>query len=230
MGCTIGTTDDEQADDDEAVAETSPSETSTNSPSTSTTGPSNTSDTSTSETSTSTSETSTSDTGTGETEGASCDHNDGWEPNHDAMTPCMVTWQTVSEWSASRMVDDAYLCPGEGDWYHFDVESLGYTEHFLYLRGLVEDAGLCGAQCDEPVIPAGPEYAMTIEVYRVDGIKLNLLLSTTDDDGVLPLGGFGEDYAHELLIHVFSPNPKAEYSYRLSVEIRNYDGEDECEC
>jgi hypothetical protein len=158
-----------------------------------------------------------------------CELVDAWEPNPSAKKPAMVSWQSVDEWVAHRQLDEAYLCPGEGDWYYFDVESLGYEVHYLYVRALIEEAGLCGADCDQPVIPEGPEHAMTIEIHRADDLKL--LSSTTQEDGVIAINGpGGDEYAHDLLIHVFSATPKAEYSYSLSVQIRNYDGEDECEC
>jgi hypothetical protein len=167
------------------------------------------------------------ETTTGGAETPSCD--DGWEPNPSAEQPSMVTWESADEWAAHHQIDDAVLCAGEHDWYRFDVQSLGYSEHYLYVRALIKDAGLCGEACDQPVIPAGPEHAMTIEVYREDDVEL--LATLTDDDGVLVLNGPGGDaYADDLLIHVFSPTGTAEYPYRLSVSIRNYDGEDECEC
>jgi hypothetical protein len=163
----------------------------------------------------------------GETGEADCD--DAWEPNPSADQPSMVIWQSADEWAANHQIDDAGLCAGEHDWYHFDVESLGFDEHYLYVRALVKDAGLCGASCDQPVIPAGPQHAMTVEIYRANDVQL--LATQTDDDGVLVLNGpGGEAYARDVLIHVFSPTVGAEYPYRLLVSMRNYDGEDECEC
>jgi hypothetical protein len=157
-----------------------------------------------------------------------CQFKDPWEPNASAHQPSMVAWESADEWTAHHQIDDAGLCAGEDDWYHYEVESLGYVEHYLYIRALVENAGLCGADCGQPVLPAGPKYAMTVEVYRADNMQM--LTSYTDDDGVLVINGPGGDaYAHDLLIHVFS-HTLAQYSYRLSVEVRNYDGEDECEC
>jgi hypothetical protein len=167
------------------------------------------------------------ETTSAETGTESCD--DSWEPNPSADQASRIMWQSADEWTAQQHIDDASLCSGEDDWYHFDVQSLGYVEHYLYVRALIKDAGLCGLNCDEPVIPAGPQHAMTIEIYRADDVEL--LASLTDDDGVLVINGPGGDaYADDLLIHVFSPTPTAEYPYRLSVAIRNYDGEDECEC
>jgi hypothetical protein len=158
---------------------------------------------------------------------ATCE--DEWEPNASAEQASTITWESADEWSAYRDIDDAGLCPGDHDWYHFDVESLSYAEHYLYIRALIKDAGLCGPGCGEPEIPAGPQHAVTVEVYRADDGAL--LASETDDDGVLVLNGpSGEAYSHDLVIHVFSPTLSAEYPYRLSVSIRNYDGEDECEC
>lgn len=128
----------------------------------------------------------------------------------------------------SRQLTLPELCAGEDDWYRFDVAGLNYSEHHLYVRGLVKDAGLCGASCGQPVIAPGPEHAMTIEVYRGD--TLEPLTAQTADHGVLKFGGWGEEYSHGLLIRVYSPTATAAYPYRLTVEIRNYDGEDECEC
>lgn len=157
-----------------------------------------------------------------------CHIHDPWEPNPSADRASMVPWESADGFTAYHRINDAGLCAGEDDWYRYDVESLGHAEHYLYLRALVEDAGLCGEDCDQPVLVAGPEHAMTVEVYRAHDMQL--LASDTKDGGVLMINGSGgEAYAHDLLIRVFSPT-FAEYHYRLSVEVRNYDGEDECEC
>jgi hypothetical protein len=157
-----------------------------------------------------------------------CQLADRWEPNPSADQPSIVPWHSVDGWVAHSDIDDAGLCAGEDDWYYYDVDGLGYVEHYLYVRALIENAGLCGLDCGQPVLSAGPQYAMTVEVYRAHDMQL--LTSGTQDDGVLAINGpGGEPYAHDLLVRVFSETV-AEYSYRLSVEIRNYDGEDECEC
>ncbi|WP_146158185.1 hypothetical protein [Enhygromyxa salina] len=44
------------------------------------------------------------------------------------------------------------------------------------------------------------------------------------------IGGWGEAYSPDLLIHVYGPTPAATYNYDLHVQIRGYDVEDECEC
>ncbi|MCY1053518.1 hypothetical protein [Nannocystis sp. SCPEA4] len=157
-----------------------------------------------------------------------CPLNDAWEPNDDPDDPTDMAWDAADTWSAWHEVDDAYLCPGEDDWYRIDLAGLGYSVHYLYVRALVKDAGLCGAACGEPVLAAGPENAMTIEVYRADTHEA--LIAQTADDGVLALAGSGDDYADGLLLRVHSDTPTAEYPYRLSVSVRNYEGEDECEC
>lgn len=159
--------------------------------------------------------------------GAGCER-DAWEPNPDAATASPVEWDSADPWTAWRSIDDATLCAGEEDWYRFDVERLGYTVHAVYIRALVAGAGLCGADCGETVIPAGPQHAMTLEVHRGDASQL--LMAQTADDGVLALDGWGDDFSHPLLIRVYSPTPSARYPYRLTVNIRNYEGEDECEC
>lgn len=157
-----------------------------------------------------------------------CPFEDPWEPNGAAEQPSLVAWQSADGWTAHCEISDAGLCAGEDDWYRYDVETLGYVEHYLYVRALVEDAGLCGTDCGQPELMPGPRYEMTVEIYRA--YDMQLLTSSTDDDGVLAINGpGGEPYTHDLLVHVFSET-LAEYPYRLSVEVRNYDGEDECEC
>jgi hypothetical protein len=160
--------------------------------------------------------------------GDECQLGDPWEPNATADQPSRVAWLSANEWTAHHQIDDASLCAGEDDWYAYDIETLGYLEHYVYIRALIAEAGLCGSDCGQPVLLAGPQHAMTVEVYRAH--DLQLLTSATDDDGVLVINAPGGDaYARDLLIHVFSET-SAEYAYRLSVEVRNYDGEDECEC
>jgi hypothetical protein len=156
-----------------------------------------------------------------------CD-DDVWEPNPDAERASEVEWESADAWTAWRALDDLHLCAGDEDWYAFDVARLGYTVHAVYIRALVAGAGLCGADCGETVIPAGPRHAMTLEVHRGDAS--GLLMSQTADDGVLVLDGWGDDFAGGLRIRVFSPTASASYPYRLTVNIRKYEGEDECEC
>lgn len=164
-----------------------------------------------------------------ETGGVSCELNDGWEVNESAEQASEVAWTASDAWSSYRTLDDGYLCAGEDDWYRFETDSLGYAEHYFYIRALIKDAGLCGASCGDPVIPQGPEHAMTIDVHRAD--TLELIGTSSSDTGVLWFNGPGGDaFAHDVLLHVYSTTPDAEYPYRLSVSIRNYDGEDECEC
>lgn len=157
---------------------------------------------------------------------AGCD-DDVWEPNPDAARASQVAWESADAWSAWRALDDLYLCPGDEDWYAFDLAALDYEIHAVYIRALVADAGLCGADCDETVISTGPQHAMTLEVYRGDTTEL--LMTQTADDGVLVLDGYGDDYARGLRVRVHSPTA-AGFPYRLTVNIRNYEGEDECEC
>src|SRR5690606_25131669 len=97
-----------------------------------------------------------------------CELNDLMEPNPGPDEATQVAWGAADMWSAYHAISDAYLCAGEDDWYRFDVAGLDYTTHFVYIRALVKDAGLCGAACDEPVLMPGPEHAITVEVYRGD--------------------------------------------------------------
>ncbi|HEY8375947.1 MAG TPA: hypothetical protein VIK91_05635 [Nannocystis sp.] len=155
-----------------------------------------------------------------------CD-DDVWEPNPDPAAAAEVAWESADRWSAWRALDDLFLCPGDDDWYAFDVAALAYEIHAVYIRALVAGAGLCGADCGEPVLSPGPAYALTLEVYREGASEL--LMTQTADDGVLVLDGYGDDYARGFLVRVTSPTA-ASFPYRLTVNIRNYEGEDECEC
>jgi hypothetical protein len=123
---------------------------------------------------------------------------------------------------------DGLLCSGESDWYHVAAGSLNYRFYALHLDGIVEGSSWCGEGCEEPWLPDAPENTLQIDVH--DAATLQLLGTQTATDGRVDLGGTGEAYSKDLLVHVHADPPEAAYAYMLSIEIRGYDGEDECEC
>ena len=120
----------------------------------------------------------------------------------------MMAWQFINPSSVGLGWETtAYLCAGEDDWYAFDSDSLGYEIYMVDVSALVKDAGYCGEICEQTVIPPGPQHAMTIDVHRAD--TMEILVTTSEEDGVLKLSGSGEVYSHDLLIHIYSPTPDA---------------------
>jgi hypothetical protein len=70
--------------------------------------------------------------------------------------------------------------------------------------------------------------AVSVEVF--DAETMVLLGTQTAQNGRIDLGGYGDAFAKDILVHVSGPGSAASYHYDLFVEIRGYDGEDECEC
>ncbi|PRP91078.1 hypothetical protein ENSA5_58150 [Enhygromyxa salina] len=120
------------------------------------------------------------------------------------------------------------MCSNEDDWYLFSVNDLDYEVYALYVDAIVMGSSWCGQWCDEPFLPAAPENAIAVEVF--DAESMMPLTQDLAQDGRIDIGGFGDAYSRDVLIHVYGPTPAATYPYELSVEIRGYDGEDECEC
>ncbi len=156
-----------------------------------------------------------------------CPNDDAWEFNGLPEDAAAVPWDAVSMWS-SYVAIDAFLCAGDSDWYHVSVDMLEYEFYALHLDGIVQGSSWCGMGCEDPWLPAAPENAMGVEVF--DAATLELLGNNEAQNGRVKLGGSGAAYAKDLLIRVYSPTPAATYDYELFVEIRGYDGEDECEC
>lgn len=156
-----------------------------------------------------------------------CPNDDKWEANGLPEDAAAVPWDDSDMWS-SYVAIDAFLCAGDSDWYHVSVEALGYELYSLHLNGIVQGSSWCGMSCEKPWLPAAPENAMGVEVY--DAATLELLGNQEAQNGRVKFGGLGEAYSKDLLIRVYSPTPAATYDYELFVEIRNYGGEDECEC
>lgn len=156
-----------------------------------------------------------------------CPNDDSWEPNGLPEAASAVAWDEVSMW-ASYVAIDAFLCAGDSDWYHVSVDTLEYDFYALHLDGIAQGSSWCGMGCDDPWLPAAPENAIGVKVF--DAATLELLGNNEAQNGRVKLGGSGAAYAKDLLIRVYGPTPAATYDYELFVEIRGYDGEDECEC
>lgn len=156
-----------------------------------------------------------------------CADNDAHEPNDLPESPALAPWDETGPYN-SYVTLDAFLCAGESDWYRVDVSQLEYRFYALHLDGIVEGSSWCGQGCDDPWLPDAPENSISIDVH--DAETLALLGSQAATDGRVDIGGAGEAYGEDLLIHVRSPTPTASFAYMLSIEIRGYDGEDECEC
>ena len=164
---------------------------------------------------------------TGETGMVGCVGNDNWEPNDLPESATSIAWGSVSQYAAYFDID-AFLCQGESDWYYASVEPLDYRFYGLFIDAFVEGASWCGKGCGDPSLPDAPENTMGVDVY--DAQTLQLLTEQVVENGRINIGGAGPEYAKDLLIRVHGPSPVASYPYRLVVEIRGYDGEDECEC
>lgn len=152
---------------------------------------------------------------------------DGYECNDVPLHASLLPFGQVTEWYAWTYLSDGYLCSTNDDWYRIQTSTLGYDENHVYIRLLARDAGFCGMSCDEVELPPLPENTAQVDVYDSTGTML--LATRTSMQGVAALNLFGPQYDEEFLIHVSGPIA-AQYSYRLSVEVRSYDGEDECEC
>ncbi|MFO7561336.1 MAG: hypothetical protein R6X02_01730 [Enhygromyxa sp.] len=168
-----------------------------------------------------------SDEGGDEGEACGCAENDEWEPNDRPDDASSVPWTYLGPYT-SHWTIDAYLCAAEEDWYRVAVEELSYDFYALYVRAQVEGSGWCGEVCDDPFLPAAPENTIAVEVY--EAASLSLLAEGISEVGSLFLTPFGADVSNNLLVRVHAPSPLASYAYKLNVEIRGYDGEDECEC
>ena len=73
-------------------------------------------------------------------------------------------------------------------------------------------------------MPVGQALVGEIHIVDDDGNEL-----PAGEVGTIYFGGSGAAYSNDLLIHVFGP-AEATYDYDLYIQIRGYDGEDECEC
>jgi len=150
--------------------------------------------------------------------GESCELNDEWEPNNLMETVLM----TRPDYYLYGL--QAYLCPGESDWYLHDTDGEMHDLNDLEYEIIVAGSSVC---CDDP-LPEAPENTVAIAVYDAD--TLVLLEEGISADGAISGGGSGDAYSGDLLLHIYSPTPTAAYSYMVFFEVYHYDGEDECEC
>ena len=162
-----------------------------------------------------------------------CDENDEWEDNDLPETAALFEWNGGPYGGVSKDIPDAFLCAEEDDWYRFNISDVEFIfddgEYYnLHLDAIVEGSSWCGENCEQPFLPADPQNTISVEV--LDAETLELLDSSVNDQGRIDLEGYGDAYSHDLLVHVFGPTAEATFSYRLSFELRPYDGEDECEC
>src|SRR5689334_11718767 len=151
-----------------------------------------------------------------------CRDIDEWEPNDSFKQAYHVEWEMI-EFRTAKL--SAYLCPSEEDWYFFETD-LGLEEPSFSAGVLVKNAEHC--ECKGQILPSGPENTVTIEAYRAD--TMELLTSRTSDHGnVALIEERNDDYAHNVLIRVFSPT-KAEFPYTVGASFFSGGAGDDCEC
>ncbi len=161
--------------------------------------------------------------------------NDELEPNDGAEIAAMLSWDELSSWNEDMFHDavvsvDAYLCPGEHDWYLVPISELGFDDHVLRVDGLVLGTSWCGQLdgCPGASLGEAPEHSLAVEIYDADSRVL--LSGDIAANGRVDIDAWGPSFARDLLIHVYGPTAAASYEYALHVDVRSYAGEDECEC
>jgi hypothetical protein len=165
--------------------------------------------------------------------GEAC-HNDDYEPNDVPEQATLVSWESLPSegemLADANAVIDGFLCSGEHDWYRIPIEALPFEEHVVLVDGLVAGASWCGqlAGCSGDTLPDAPENTLGVEIY--DAASMVLLGADIASNGRADVDGWGPTYSKDLLIHVYAPSAVASYAYELHVDVRNYEGEDECEC
>ncbi len=168
----------------------------------------------------------------------SCAEKDLYEygppPGNDTInTSSQLTWSSVSGGSgviwAWVVVDDAFLCSGNDDWYHLPspFSTVYDNEVMIKVRALAKGAPLCYG-CGQPgELPPAPENTLSVDVHQATGPK-PLLSTATGTRGNVSINHTDPSYEDGVLLRFYGP-PAAEYDYRFSVMIQDFDGEDECE-
>lgn len=152
---------------------------------------------------------------------ADCGQNDVWEPNDTPEQAAVIPPE------GGQTSLEAFLCPGEDDWYRISAKGIGFPPFSIQLDLYITESSFCAGICS-PALPDAPENAVSVELYNAKNGKLlgeNVVLNGRLDLDV-PL------HAKDLLIHVFGP-PEATYGYVLQVWLQAKNktgGEDECEC
>ncbi|KIG19514.1 hypothetical protein DB30_00023 [Enhygromyxa salina] len=161
--------------------------------------------------------------------GIGCADNDAREPNQSHTSAAALVWDDVSAFGGYLSID-AFLCPGESDWYRVPVSELKFDFYGLHVDAIAAGSSWCASVevCGEPALPEAPEHTMRVEVF--DATSLLLVAEGVGLDGRVDVNGFDESFANDLLLRVSGPTPLATYAYELHVEIRSFGGEDECEC
>lgn len=160
--------------------------------------------------------------------------NDELEPNEAPEQAVLVSWSELpsgeDQLADADLVVDGFLCPGEHDWYRIPIESLGFDYHVVHVDGLVRGSSWCAQfeSCGGEALTSAPEHTLAVEVY--DAASMVLLGADIATDGRVDVDGWGTAFSKDLLIYVYAPSAVASYAYELYVDVRSYDGEDECEC
>lgn len=169
------------------------------------------------------------------------DDEDPFEPNDtadEALTlPFDRVW-TSPEWGGdASFYKSLYLCNANEDWFRIPASTLSLPPgdepvgdgYALQLRFTVNGAGICrnAEDCGDLVLPPSKKNTVTVELYSAaTGQHLGAI---TDPQGVISLDGVGTMYTEDFLIRIHAPAP-ARFDYDLSILLKSYDGEDECEC
>jgi hypothetical protein len=170
----------------------------------------------------------------GDDEGANECSNDKFEPNEVPEAPTMVAWTELPSGDDvnkdAELIIDGYLCSGEHDWFRVPIEQLGFEYNVVRVDGLVRGSSWCAQfeSCGGDTLTSAPENTLAVEVY--DAASMVLLGADIGTDGRIDVDGWGPNYSKDLLIYVYGPSTAATYAYELYVDVRSYDGEDECEC
>lgn len=160
--------------------------------------------------------------------------NDSFEPNEAPELAVMVSWDELPSgddvYKDADAVIDGFLCSGEHDWYRIPIESLGFEYNVVRVDGLVRGSSWCShfESCGGEALASAPENTLAVEIY--DAASMVLLGADIATDGRVDVDGWGPNYSKDLLIYVYGPSTAATYAYELYVDVRSYDGEDECEC
>jgi hypothetical protein len=171
--------------------------------------------------------------GDGDPESDECS-NDKFEPNEVPEAAKLISWDEPPSGDGGNqdadVVIDGFLCSGEHDWYRVPIEQLGFEYNVVRVDGLVRGSSWCAQfeSCGGETLASAPENTLAVEIY--DAASMVLLGADIATDGRVDVDGWGPNYSHDLLIYVYGPSTAATYAYELYVDVRSYDGEDECEC
>ncbi|WP_146157204.1 hypothetical protein, partial [Enhygromyxa salina] len=102
-----------------------------------------------------------------------CLDNDDSEPNELPETATALAWGSVDGFGGHLSLD-AFLCPGESDWYFVPVSQLEYEFYGLHVDGIAAGSSWCAnvLVCGEPTLPEAAEHVMRIEVFDAKSLLL----------------------------------------------------------